>query len=340
MVTIYDIAKQTGFAPATVSKALNNYYGVKKRTREAIITAANEMGYIPNSAARSLTTKKTWLVGVLFSEEVHTGISHPHFGDILASAQSRLAKAGYDVVFISNNMSGKKISYIDHCNSRGVEGVIVAASAPFTESVMCVLESDIKMVSVETLYEGKYTVLSDNIKGTCQALSYLYSLGHRHIGYIACPLNSTAGSERNREFREFTRSRRLPFIEEWFVETKTFSVEEGYEAARRMLEGSEKKPTAIFVGYDEAAVGVMNYLEDRHYRVPDNISVIGFDNLEMSMVRGLTTIAQNRAGMGKLAAELLIGQIEGTELAYPFDNRLETDLIARNTCKPIQCASI
>lgn len=332
MTTIYDIAKQTGFAPATVSKTLNNYYGVKKETREVILSAARDMGYTPNTAARSLTTKKTWLVGVLFSEEVYTGISHTHFGAILASAQSRLAEAGYDVVFISNKVSGKKVSYIEHCNSRGVEGVIVAASAPFTDSVRCVLESDVKMVSVETVYKGKYTVLSDNKKGTEQALSYLYSLGHRHIGYISCPHNSTAGSERNRAFGEFMRSMDLPLRDEWNVETKTFSVMAGYEAAKELMENCADKPTSVFVGYGEAAVGVMNYLEERNYRVPDDISIIGFDNIEMAVARGLTTICQARAGIGELAAELLIGQIEGKEIPYPFDNRLETLLIERTTC--------
>lgn len=332
MVTIYDIAKRTGYAPATISKALNNYYGVKEQTRKDILAAAMEMGYTPNTAARSLKTKKTWLTGVLFSEEVSTGIAHPHFGGILASAQSRLAEAGYDVVFISNNMSGKKMSYVEHCNTRGVEGVIVAASASFSQSIECVLESGIKMVSVETPYEGKFSVLSDNRRGTEQALEYLCSLGHRRIGHITCPQNSTAGMERNLAFKDFMCSRGIPLHEKWIAETTTYSVSAGYEAAKWLMENRMERPSAIFVGHGEASVGALAYLEERGYRIPEDISVISFDSTETTAVRGLTAICQNRIEIGNLAAELLIRQIEGTDIPYPYDNRLETALLERSTC--------
>jgi LacI family transcriptional regulator len=335
MTTIYDIAKQTGFAPATVSKALNNYNGVKRETREAIISAAREMKYAPNTAARSLTTKKTWLVGVLFSDEMQTGIAHSHFGSILASAQSRFAELGYDVVFVSNNMSGSRMSYYDHCVTRGVEGVILAASLPATKSVKCILDSDFKMVSVETPYPGKYSVLSDNRQGIGLAIEHLYELGHRDIAYIACPWFSTAGQERNAAMIEFMTARGLSLPPEWMIETEEYSVEAGYAGAKKLMDGNAKKPTAIFVGDGEAAVGVLNYLEDIDYKVPEQVTVVEFDNLVTSMARRITSIDQNRTGMGTLAADLLIGQIEGHMLPYSFDNRLETKLIRRDTCRRI-----
>jgi len=335
VVTIYDIAKQTGFAPATVSKALNNYYGVNPKTRETILSAARSMNYTPNTSARSLKTKKTWLVGVLFSEEVYTGIAHSHFGGILASAQSRLAKAGYDVVFISNNMSGKKMSYIDHCVTRGVEGVIVAASSNFNQSVECVLSSGINMVSVETPYADKYSVLCDNRQGVLQAIEYLRELGHRDIAHISCPQNSTAGEERNAAFIEYMRTSGLPLTLGWIEETANYGVAEGYAATEKMMKNCAKKPTAIFAGYGEAAVGVINCLEDMNYKIPEQITVVGFDNLEMSVARDITSIGQDRVGIGELAADLLIGQIEGREFPYPFDNRLETELLRRSTCKKL-----
>lgn len=335
MITIYDIAKKTGFSPTTVSKALNNYYGVKKETYEAILKASKEMGYIPNSAARSLKTKKTWLVGIISSEELKTAIGHTHFGAILASSQMQLAEAGYDVIFISNTMTGKNRSFIDHCNSRGIEGVIVAASIPFTKIIKDLLESNIKIVSIETPYDKKYSVICDNKKGTEKAVLYLHSLGHRRIAYISCPLNSTAGIERYQAFYENMFLLGIPVNKKWITETYDYSVKAGYKAAGYMMENCGEKPSAIFVGYGEGAIGVLNYLEENNYRVPDDISVICFDNIEMTISRGLTVIRQDRAKIGELAANILLSQIEGKELNYPFDNRIETSLIERNTCKKI-----
>ena len=118
MVTIYDVATASGFSPATVSKALNSYPGVNNKTLDKILNTAKEMGYMPNIAARSLTTKKSWLVGMLFSEELFSGLKHPHFGEIFSSAQIHLCKAGYDVVIINDSLGGGKISYLEHCRYR------------------------------------------------------------------------------------------------------------------------------------------------------------------------------------------------------------------------------
>ncbi len=335
MVTVYDIAKKTKLSPATVSKALNNYYGVKKETYDLVISTALEMGYIPNIAARSLTTKKTWLVGMLFSEEVSTGIMHWHFGTILASAQSRIAKAGYDVVFISNNLGGTHMSYIEHCNRRGLEGVIVAASKPQTDAVKCILESNIKMVSVETPYENKYSVISDNYFGTMEALNYLYSLGHRCIAHISGPFDTVAGHERNNAYKEFMISKGLDFYSNYIVECGEYNIVEAYKATRKLLERSKKGPTAIFVGFGEGTIGVMNFLNDKNLKVPDEISVIGFDDTDATIAMGITTIKQDREQIGTFAAELLINQIEDKEIQHIFDNRVKTKLIERNSCKKL-----
>ncbi|MCL2322460.1 MAG: LacI family transcriptional regulator [Oscillospiraceae bacterium] len=335
MVTVYDIAKKTRLSPATVSKALNNYYGVKKETYDLVLSTALEMGYTPNIAARSLTTKKTWLVGVLFSEEVSTGIMHWFYGTILSSAQSRLADAGYDVVFISNNVGGNHLSYIDHCNRRGLEGLIVAASEPHTEAVKCILENDIKMVSVETPYENKYSVISNNKSGTIDALNYLYSLDHERIAYISGPFNTVAGRERNSAYEEFMISKGLYFYKDYIEESRVYDIDEAYNATKRLFERCKINPTAIFVGFGEASIGVMNYLNDNNFKVPDDISVVGFDDTDATVAMGITTIKQDREKIGTVAAEILIDQIEEKEIYHPFDNRIKTAFVERNSCKKL-----
>ena len=294
-----------------------------------------EMGYIPNLAARSLTTKKTWLVGVLFSEEVHTGITHWHFGPILSSAQSRLDQAGYDVVFISNNLGGRRMSYIERCNTRSLEGIIIAASEPFTHHVKCVLESDIKMVSVETPYENKYSVICDNYSGTIQGLEYLYSLGHREIAFISGPFNTVAGRERSNTYREFMISKNLKFYSDYIIECKEYTIKDSYKAIKKLLEKSKVKPTAIFVGFGDAAIAAVNFFRDKNLKVPNDISIIGFDDTLASMAMGITTIEQDRHKIGVLAAELLINQIVEKKFECSLNTRIETSLIERKSCKKI-----
>ena len=335
MVTIYDLADATGFSPATVSKALNSYPGVNYKTVDKILATAKEMGYMPNIMARSLTTKKSWLVGMLFSEELSSCLRHPHFGEIFSSAQVQLCKAGYDVVIINNSLDGDKISYLEHCHYRGVEGVLMAASSEYIHTVQCIIESDLKMVSVEMEYPERYSVLSENYNGAMLAMEYLYSLGHRKIAFIAGPLHKMSAPERYQGYRDFLSSRGLPFDPLLVVESKAYSAPEGFAAAERLLNNARGMFTAIFADYDDVACGVLNCLRANGLDVPGDVSVIGFDDLLHAEIAGLTTIRQDRDKIGCLAAEILIAQMQGLPLKHGHGVRVPTSLVVRSSCREI-----
>ena len=335
MVTIYDVAAACGFSPATVSKALNSYAGVNKATYEKIMRTAKEMGYMPNSAAKALITKKSWLVGMLFSEELATCIKHPHFSEIFSNAHIQLGKAGYDVIFINNSVGGSEISYLEHSLYRGVDGIIMAASAQFSESVRCITESSLKMVSVEMTYPNRYSVISKNYNGAMQAMDYLFSLGHRNIACITGPLNSLAAPERYQAYRDFLASKEIPFRPELVVEAADYTAQAGYDAAIQLLNQAKGKFTAVFLGYDDLAYAAIKYFRSQGLRVPDDISVIGFDDLEPSEMAGITTIRQDRAKIGCLAADVLIAQMQDQPLDYPYDIRVPTSLVVRSSCRRI-----
>ncbi len=335
MVTIYDVAKLVGCSPGTVSKAFNNYNGVNTDTYKKIMEAAEQLGYTPNTNARALATKKTWLLGVLFSEELGTGIVHPHFSEILQNFQSRAGNYGYDVVFVNKRLGNREASYYEHCLYRGVDGVLLAAGSIYTKEIECVLQSDLKAVSVEMLYPDKHTVISDNRMGTLQALEYLYFLGHRKIAHIACPLYSIAGSERHNAYKEFLKSKGLEENPKYLVECKNFSHESGAQAATELLQQSwEDLPTAVFAAYDDIACAAMTTFRSQGFRIPDDLSIIGFDNVMMSGFTSppLTTIEQDRALIGQKAADILVGMIENKPDEEPFELRIPTKLIVRNSC--------
>ena len=338
MVTIYDIAKVAGYSPATVSKAFNNYSGVNKKTYEKIMEVAENLGYTPNNNARSLVTKKTWLLGVLFSEDVGTGIAHPHFGEILQSFQIRAWEYGYDVVFINKKLGNKESSYLEHCLYRGVDGVLLAAGAKHTEAIQCVLSSEIKCVSVEMVYPSKHNIVSDNRMGSMQALEYLYFLGHRKIAHIACPLSSLAGAERYDAYKEFLKIKGLEENPKYFVEAEEFMPDAGSKAATKLLQQSlDDLPTAVYIGYDDAACSAMTMFQKQGFRIPEDLSIVGFDNLKVTGLTSptLTTIEQARETIGQQACDTLIKLIEGDTMDTPCEVRVPTKLIVRNSCTRI-----
>lgn len=335
MVTIYDVAKEAGCSPTTVSKAFNNYSGVNNATYKKIMEAADRLGYTPNTNARALATKKTWLLGVLFSEDVNTGIAHPHFSEILQNFQVRAGECGYDVVFVNKRLGNREASYLEHCLYRGVDGVLLAANQMFTDEIQSVLSSDIKCVSVETNYSNQYTVISDNRMGTLQALEYLYFLGHRKIAHIACPLTSLAGQERYGAYKEFLKSKGLEENPKYLVETSVFKPEEGIKAADQLLQQAwDDMPTAVYCGFDDVAFAAMTTFQSKGFRVPEDLSIVGFDNVTISGFTSpaLTTIEQDRASIGQKAADTLISLIEGKPLDQPFDMRIPTKLVVRSSC--------
>ena len=335
MVTIYDVALASGFSPATVSKAFNAYPGVNSKTVEIIMQTAKKMGYVPSISAKSLTTKKSWLVGMLFSEELATGLIHPHFSEIFSTAQIQLGKAGYDVIIITNSYTGGNISYLEHCRYRGVEGVIIAASTLHSQAVQCVIDSDINLVSVESVYPDKYSVISENYNGAVQAMEYLYSLGHRNIAYISGPMYTLSALERLQGYKDFLIKKEITYNPEIVVEAAAYSTSAGFDAAQKLLKHAKNKFTAIFADYDESALAAISCLTSNGLKVPDDISVIGFDDLLFSATAGLTTIKQDRGKIGCMAADVLISQMQGLPLTSEYDTRIPTSLTLRSSCRSI-----
>ena len=132
MVSMKDIAKQCNVSVASVSKALNGYSDISEETRQLILKTASEMGYLPNSSARALKTRRSYNLGVLFVDEAMSGLTHDYFNHVLESFKRTAESRGYDITFTSGNLSGQHLSYYEHCRYRGVDGVVIACINFFT----------------------------------------------------------------------------------------------------------------------------------------------------------------------------------------------------------------
>ena len=184
MVSMKDIAKHCGVSVASVSKALNGYSDIGEETRQLILKTASEMGYLPNSSARALKTKRTHNLCVLFVDEAMSGLTHDYFNHVLESFKRTAESRGYDITFTSGNLSGQRLGYYEHCRYRGVDGVVIACINFFTEEVRRLVQSEIPVVTIDHVFDGRIAVVSNNIQGMADLVSYILKKGHRKIAYF------------------------------------------------------------------------------------------------------------------------------------------------------------
>lgn len=335
MPTIYDVALKSGYSATTVSKAFNDYSDISTKTKQEILKVAKEMGYLPNSHARTLLTKKSWMVGVLYVEPFGMGIKHPFFNAVIESFKERMEYKSYDLMFISKDIGKKEFSYLKHCQFRSIDGVIIVQSEYHNEEVQELLNSDIPCVLIDMESEQASTVCSDNIRGGFEAVHYFYNLGHRHIAHISGGDDTFSGPKRREGFKQALKQYGLPVKDEWIVDGGYFTYDSGYEAMQKLLNLADR-PTAVFVAGDYMALGAIQAIKDSGLRVPQDISVIGFDDIELAqyVTPKLTTIRQNTNCIGRKAADILIDAIDNNKKSNT-KTMIPTELIVRESCQKI-----
>lgn len=334
MATIYDVAKSSGYSITTVSKVLNNNPNVSKRATEKVMAAVKELGYIPYSSARTLATKKSNMIGVVFSEERDVGITHPFFSEVIEGFKKQVELYHYDLLFVSRNIAPHQ-NYHDHLRHRGVDGVIVLNVHFEDEEMKLFKESDLPSVFIDTDIENANVVYSDNLLGCSLAIDYLYGLGHRKIAHISGSSATFTGAERVRGFKKAIEKYKLNIPHDYQVDGGYYSYDGGRSAMMKLLSHPDR-PTAIFVSGDEMAVGAIKAAKELGVRIPEDISIIGFDDIAFSkhLEPSLTTIMQDKDLIGRQAATLLLNQING----LPINNRtniVPVRLIKRNSCMPL-----
>lgn len=312
MVTIYDIAKHSGYSIATVSKALNNK-SVSAKAREAIMKAVEELHYTPNSSARTLATSKSWMIGVVFGESLGIGIAHPFFSQVIEGFKKHVELYNYDLLFVSRHMGLQQETY-KHLLHRGVDGIVVVQS--FGEDEMINLDMKIPAVYIDRPSGEPGTVYSDNITGSRLAVNHLVEQGHRKIAHIMGEQTNFAGIERAKGFRQAMEAHGLPVKDEYMVNGGYFSQAGGREAMIRLLT-LDDRPTAVYVAGDEMAIAAIKVIKEWGLRVPEDISIVGFDDIELAkhIDPPLTTIRQDKELIGQQAAITLLEKMNSKEFS-------------------------
>ena len=330
--TILDIARRAGVSTATVSRALARPESVAPDTRARVMAAIDESGYTPNATARSLRARATKIVLALVP-----GMSNTFFTPILTAIEDVLSAAGYGlIVGDTRNTPAKETLYARLIRAGQVDGVILFTGhlPRDEESRLADGPAPIVLVCNEIPGETAYSIFDvANRQAARTATEHLVAAGHRRIAHIAGPAGNVEAEERSRGFLEALKAARLPFDRE-LAWGGSFRYEAGLEAADRFLALAEP-PTAVFAAADHAAIGFIKAVREAGFRTPDDVSVIGFDDIDdyCSVIDPpLTTMRQPRVELGRLAAEDLIARmVRGKGPVAPVRARLRCTLVERRS---------
>jgi LacI family transcriptional regulator/LacI family purine nucleotide synthesis repressor len=311
MASLKDISKACGVSVATVSKALNDHDDISRETKELIKKAAKEMGYLPNLSARALKTNRTRGIGVLFSDEAGSGLTHDYFALVLDSFKRTAEKKGYDITFINSCRNRKdRMSYLEHSRYRGFDGVVLVCTDFKDTEVVELVQSDIPVVTVDYIFNDKIAVMSDNVTGMKELLEYIYSMGHRKIAFIH-GAESTVTGNRLTSFYRTAEALGIDVPDEYVREAPYRDTKATYKVTNELLD-LKNPPTCIIYPDDFASFGGINAIRKRGLRIPDDISIAGYDGIGIArhLEPQLATIAQDAEQIGYVAAKELIRLIE------------------------------
>lgn len=309
---------------------MNNKPGVKPGTREEICRIAREMDYIPNEFARSLSMQSANIIGIIVRD-----IANPFYAKICRAIENTVAEHSYTTLIINTDgLREKELNAIKVMLGQMVSGVIIDISGKDTDLLMELNKFGMPFVVFGTS-TGELSVDSveaDDYSGAYQATEFLLSAGHRKIGFVHGGSESVYSQRRLRGIRDALENRGLQ-LEEKYIYHKAKSIQEGCLIGKKLINMNDL-PTAVIAYNDLAAVGMICAFEENGFHVPEDISIIGFDDIEL-MTFPLTTVRIPEYEMGAKAAELLLDKIMGKSGDAPKEILLDTELVIRKSVKKL-----
>ncbi|WP_091605239.1 LacI family DNA-binding transcriptional regulator [Micromonospora mirobrigensis] len=326
-VKMSDVARTAGVSVATVSKVVNGRYGVAQATVERVEQVIRDLGYEASLGAQSLRSHRTNVLGILVAE------FEPFSTELLKGASREVAGSGYQLLaYSSGDGEGAAVGWERRSLAR-LSGTLIDGAVIVTPTVVETKHGfHVVAVDPHTGPSGLPTVDSDNFAGAVLATNYLLSLGHRRIGHMSGRPDLESARLREAGFRRAMADAGVP-VDERLVRVGGYRIESAAGTAAELL-GLADRPTAIFAGNDLSAISTMDVARRMGIGVPDDLSVIGFDNVPESALVDppLTTISQPLQSMGAEALRLLIDLIAGVERDSHI--RLPTELVVRSSCRP------
>jgi LacI family transcriptional regulator len=326
-VTIQDVAKAAGVSVSTVSRVLNGKIDVASETQDRILSVIDNLGYTSNLAARSMRSQKKNLIGLIMPD-----IAYPFAIEVMKGVNRAIAESEFDLLVYTTGdvrKSGRTFheqKYVSLLTNSISDGVILVAPVAGEFNI------DTPIVSIDPLASNPNypSVHATNYQGAVEAMEYLLGLGHRRIGYIGGRAELESSNRRLMGYRASLEKAEIS-IDEKLIASGDYTTATGVSGAQQLL-ALENPPTAIFASNDQMAMGVFQVAQELGKKIPDDLSVIGFDNITESKYMGLTTVDQFISEMGFVATQMLIKLINGASLDDQTF-KMQTRLVIRNSCK-------
>jgi LacI family transcriptional regulator len=328
-VNIQQVAKAAGVSVSTVSRVLNAKVDVASDTQEHVKAVIEKMGYTSNLAARSMRSHKKNLIGLVVPD-----IGYPYAIEIMKGINRAIAESSYDLLlyttgdFHKNGTATHEQHYVSLLNNSITDGVIIVASS------VADFVTDAPLVAVDphSINPNYPSVQGTNYQGAMEAMNYLLKLGHRRIGFICGRPEISSAIRRIKGYKDALKKAGI-VIDDSLIAPGDFSTPTGQKCALQLL-SLENPPTAIFAANDQSAIGVFQAAEKLGLRIPEDLSIMGFDNISEAKYMGLTTIDQFLAEMGYIAIQMLIKLINKENLGEQI-HKMKTKLVERNSCKAL-----
>jgi LacI family transcriptional regulator len=329
MPNIRDVAKRAGVAPITVSRVINDSGSVSAKTRTRVEEAIQELGYVPNRLARSLRLSRTHTLAL-----VVTDITNPFWTTIVRGVEDAAQDAGFNVILCNTDESeAKQEQYLDVLLQKRVDGILLVPASSSAEPVDRVQRQNLPLVVLDRRVCSAQVdvVRGDSEEGAHQLVRHLLSLGHRRVAVLSGPKDVSTAEDRVIGYRRALAESGVEVRADWVLYGR-FSKESGYEMTQQVL-ATAPRPTALFAGNNFIAIGVLLALKDAGLRIPEDISVVAFDDLMANLAVDpfLTVVDQPSYEMGRQAAELLLARLSGSAADGYQEIVLPTKLTVRRS---------
>jgi LacI family transcriptional regulator len=330
-ITIQDVAREAGVSVSTVSRVLNDKDDVAPDTYQRVQDIIQKMGYTSSLAARSMRSRRTNVIGLIVPD-----VADSFSIQVMKGVNQAIFKLDYDLIIYTSgsikkqSAAGREQYFVSLLNGGVTDGVIIVTPAATSFSTAApVVTIDPNNECPECL-----TIIATNRAGAMAAMEHLIGLGHRRIGFIGGRPDLQSAQRRLQGYQDALRQAGIP-VDPELVEVGDFSTETGRLCAQKLL-SLPNSPTAIFAANDQSAIGTIEMAREMGLRVPEDLSVVGFDNIpESAYVNpALTTIDQFIGEMGYVAAEMLIGLVLGESLESDL-YKMPTQLLVRDSCQAI-----
>lgn len=306
MSTIEDVARLAGLSRTTVSRVINNHPYVSESKKRVVLEAMEELGYVPNSSARSLRNQKTEIIAVFIPR-----VLNPFFSQFIESLEIASSERNYQLIVCQTQYSKtKELKYLNLLKTKQVDGVILASLENDWSKIEPYMEYGPIVLCNEFEENAKVPMIRlDQAFGGYIATKHLIEQGHKHIAYCCGGHRSNVAKERERGFKQALAEAGLPFDENAAFRD-AFNIEDGKRVFRELKELNEK-PTAVFTGADEVAAGIISEARKHGWNVPDELAVVGFDNQAITELLDpmITTVHQPVGEMAKKAMDVMIDKI-------------------------------